>query len=633
MRLYAGTSEQFIHEATQDRIAERLREAFFDHLRYDPPPTEITSWRNSLKALGTVLASAELLDHGVLLEFEVPLTSLRLDAMIAGHDADKTPQAVIVELKQWERTQASASENEVVAFVGGRQRDVLHPSVQVDRYRTFLHDALPVFHSDSDFVRLSACSYLHNYTFDPQDAIFDTKFSETLHAAPLFCADSTQQLTEFLRPKLQGGRGMDVLSRIERSEYRPSRKLMEHVASVIQNNSQYVLLDEQLVVYDRVLTLAANKFHNQKKPTIIVRGGPGTGKSVISVNLIADLSKRGYNAQYATGSKSFNQTIAKIVGTRAAQQFKSTHQYGGVTPDTVDVLVVDEAHRVRERTTIPYQARREETQMEELLKAARVTVFFIDDVQVVRPNEIGSAKYIREMAQRLGHEVYEHQLDVQFRCAGSDGFINWIDNTLGIRRTPNVIWNEAERFDFKIFETPAELDDAIRAKAKAGFSARMTAGFCWEWSDPMPDGTLAEDVVVGDFRRPWNAKPDAGRLAQGIPKAPLWAHQPGGLDQIGCIYTAQGFEFDYVGVIFGTDLIYDYESMDWKGQPKHSHDGVVRKARGGFADLVKNTYRVLLTRGMKGCYVCFLDKGTERFVRSRMERSRPKQQDVLVGSR
>lgn len=624
MKLYSGTSEQFVNDATHDRIADRLREAYFNQFRYEPPASEVTSWRHSLRALSDVISSAELLDHGVLLEYEIPLTSLRLDAMISGHDSKSVPHAVVVELKQWQKAQESASDNEVVAFVGGREREILHPSVQVDRYRTFLSDALPVFHSEENTVQLSACSYLHNYRFDPNDAIFGSKFNTALASAPLFCADSVNELTEFLRPRLEGGRGVVVLDRIERSEYRPSRKLMEHVAAVIKSKSEYVLLDEQQVVYDRVLTLAAQKFQSRKKPTIVVKGGPGTGKSVIAVNLIGDLSRRGYNAQYATGSKSFNQTIAKVVGTRAAQQFKSTHQYGGVGADTIDVLVVDEAHRVRERTTIPFQPRRDETQMEELLNAARVTVFFIDDVQVVRPNEIGSSQYIRDAAQRAGHEVFEHQLDVQFRCAGSEGFVNWVDNTLGIRRTANVIWNEHERFDFRIFETPAALDAAIRQKAKDGASARMTAGFCWEWSDPLPNGTLHPDVTIGEFRRPWNAKPGAGRLAAGIPKAPLWASQPGGLEQIGCIYTAQGFEFDYVGVIFGADLIYSFDVNDWKGQSEHSHDGVVRQARSRFTDLVKNTYRVLLTRGMKGCYVCFLDKETERFVRSRMERTPPR---------
>jgi hypothetical protein len=357
MRLYAGMSEQFIEDSTRNQIAEKLREAFFHHFRYEPSTSEVRSWENSLRALALLLASARLNDHGILLEYQIPLTSLRLDAMISGFNAHKTPNAVIVELKQWERSQPAAEDNEVLSFVGGKLREVLHPSVQAGRYRTFLADSESVFHEDANPVCLAACSYLHNYPYDPSDPIFADKFKGALADVPLFCADHVPQMKRFLADKLSVGRGAEILKRIEGSEYRPSRKLMEHVANVIKDRSEYVLLDEQLIVYDKVLTLAAEKFHHKRKPTIVVKGGPGTGKSVIAVNLIGDLLRKGYNAQYATGSKAFNDTLAKIIGSRGAIQFKSTHQYGKAARDTVDVLVIDEAHRVREHTSIPYQAK------------------------------------------------------------------------------------------------------------------------------------------------------------------------------------------------------------------------------------------------------------------------------------
>ena len=128
-----------------------------------------------------------------------------------------------------------------------------------------------------------------------------------------------------------------------------------------------------------------------------------------------------------------------------------------------------------------------------------------------------------------------------------------------------------------------------------------------------------DDVVVGDFRRPWNARPEARRLAENIPPATLWAFLSEGLEQVGCVYTAQGFEFDYAGVIFGTDLVYRH-GQGWVGQPQYSHDRHVKRSGSAFDSLVKNTYRVLLTRGLKGCFLCFLDKETEQFVRSRTEK-------------
>ncbi len=286
-------------------------------------------------------------------------------------------------------------------------------------------------------------------------------------------------------------------------------------------------------------------------------------------------------------------------------------------------MVCDEAHRIRETSNNRFTARAKRSngpQIEELINASKTVVFFLDDDQVVRPGEIGSSEYIRAFASQHGCPIFEYELEAQFRCAGSDAFVNWINSTLQIKRTASVLWNvDDPAFEFKILGSPQALETAIREKADQGLTARLAAGFCWSWSDPRPDGTLVEDVVIGDYRRPWNAKSDGGHLAPGIPKESLWAYQKGGINQVGCIYTAQGFEFDYVGVIFGNDLVYDPNLANWRADPAASADTIVRRSPDDFLKNVKNTYRVLLSRGLKGCYVHFLDKSTENFFRSRME--------------
>jgi hypothetical protein len=176
-------------------------------------------------------------------------------------------------------------------------------------------------------------------------------------------------------------------------------------------------------------------------------------------------------------------------------------------------------------------------------------------------------------------------------------------------------------FDFRIVPSVRELDRLIRDRAGEGSTARLVAGFCWPWSTPDANGELVPDVKIGDWSMPWNAQADAGKLAPGIPKSDFWASDPNGINQVGCVYTAQGFEFDYVGVIFGPDLV--YRSMDggWLGQPKESFDRVVSRGvtTAEFSDFVKSTYRVLLTRGLRGCYVTFEDQRTYDFVASRCE--------------
>lgn len=258
-------------------------------------------------------------------------------------------------------------------------------------------------------------------------------------------------------------------------------------------------------------------------------------------------------------------------------------------------------------------------QIEELLNAGRVNVFFIDNHQIVRPKEVGSVEYIKQACKSQDITVNEYELEIQFRCAGSDKFVNWVDNTLDIARNADILFNTKEDFEFKIFDTPFDLENAILEKSKEGYSARLTAGFCWKWSKGMTkDKELYDDVQIGEFKRPWNARPEMSGLPKDIPKASLWAYDPNGINQIGCIYTAQGFEFDYVGVIWGKDLTYDFDKQEWKGNKEYSHDDVVKRSKDNFVNLIKNTYRVLLTRGLKGCYVFFEDEDTKNFVKSRL---------------
>ena len=626
MRLYSGMSSEFVRDTVHNQIADKLKSAFFAYYRYNPPPAEINAWRNSLRAMAQVVDLAHLSDHGILLEYQLPLSSKRLDCLVCGKDREKTDNAVIVELKQWERCEPAEPEKLVRSWVGGRIREVLHPSVQVSQYRQYLEDTHTAFHEGSNPVRLAACSYLHNYVPHADDPILASKFDPFLRDSPLFDADHAESLGSYLGERLAAGNGRPVLERVERSPYRPSRQLMKYVVETIRGRSPWILLDEQLVVFERIRASVTSGLFGRRKQVVIVRGGPGTGKSVLAINLLAEFLRDGRNAHYATGSKAFTETLWEIIGSRSRATFKYFNSYGRAEYNAVDVLICDESHRIRETSANRYTKQADRStkpQVRELIEASKVSVFFIDDRQIVRPNEIGSSEHIRHHAQELGADISEYELDVQFRCAGSDGFVNWINNTLGIQRTANVIWDGADGFDFRIFDSAESLEAAIREKGAAGFSARVTAGFCWRWSEPRPDGTLVDDVVIGTYKRPWDAKPGDWKLAPGIPSAALWATDPRGIDQIGCVYNIQGFELDYVGVIWGKDLVYDFGTQTWLGNRAESADSVVKRSKGKFTELVKNTYRVLLSRGLKGCYVYFMDKDTERFVRTRMERLQP----------
>lgn len=626
MQLYSGSSRDFIQDATRSTIAGKLEAAFLEKYRYRPARQEVASWQNSLLHMAVCLKEAELLEHGVTLEYQLPLSGRRIDCMLTGRDTSGADSAVIIELKQWGEVTASDTDDCVTTWVAGRQRDVLHPSRQVGQYEQYLRDVHSVFATDR--VRLSACAFLHNLAFSSTSEIFNARHDALLTEFPVFTSERVEQLHAFLKERLGGGEGLSVLETVLLSKYGQSKKLLEHTSNVVKDQASYVLLDNQQVVFNKVLRRVHQAAQRQMKKTVVlVQGGPGTGKSVIALHLLGKLAAEGFSSLHVTGSKAFTENLKKVVGSRAAAQFGYTHfnMKGEVTPSFFDAIIVDEAHRIRSMSASQYTKAADRTgkpQIDELVDASKVSVFFIDDLQLVRPGEVGSAQLVRDTAAKFDAELIEFELESQFRCGGSDGYINWIDNTLGVRPSANVLRSADDPYEFKICGTPEELESAIREKDVTGTStARLTAGFCWPWSDPTVDGTLVPDVEIGAWKRPWNAKTDAGRLAKGIPKSNFWASDPGGLEQVGCIYTAQGFEFDYVGVIFGEDLRYDWTKEEWVGDRQKSADKKVKSSKELFVDLVKNTYRVLLTRGIKGCYVYFADADTRKFFQSRMEQS------------
>jgi hypothetical protein len=422
MRLYSGTSVDFIDDSVHNRIADKLKDAYFVTYRREAPPSEVNSWRNSLRAVSQVFDNAGLNDHGVLLEYELPLTSKRLDCLITGRNELLHDNAVIIELKQWDQCEAGDGDR-IVTFVGKADRDVLHPSIQVGQYKMYLEDGHTAFHEGEDPVALKACSYLHNYSFVADDPILAHKFENALVEFPLFSSDDVDKLTDYLRPELSRGQGMHALNRILASKYRPSKKLLDHVGRLLEGRPEYVLLDQQLVAFDRVLTEAKQAHKDKRKATIVIRGGPGTGKSVIALNLLSVLSRTGLNTHYVTGSKAFTETLRRIVGRRASQQVKYFNSYTDAGANDVDVMICDEAHRIREHSHTRYTPRSHPSlklQIQELFDASKVGVFFVDDNQVVRPGEIGSAKLILNQAKQSKCRVFEYKLEAQFRCSGSD---------------------------------------------------------------------------------------------------------------------------------------------------------------------------------------------------------------------
>lgn len=266
-----------------------------------------------------------------------------------------------------------------------------------------------------------------------------------------------------------------ILDRVASVAFRPHKRLLDHVARVIRNEPAFVLLDEQLVAFNAILDEVRSAGEGTGPVAFLIEGGPGTGKSVIAVNLVAELSAMGKRSIYATGSKAFTENLRMRVGSRASTLFNYLRNLASM-PEPFDVVILDEAHRIREVSTsrfTPLKDRSGKPQIEEILDAGRVSVFFIDDRQVVRPGEVGSTELIRRAVGQRSTPLREYPLEAQFRASGSDAFIQWVDNTLGVARTPQVLWQADDPFDFRIVDTVEGLDRLIRKRHAVGAHVRL----------------------------------------------------------------------------------------------------------------------------------------------------------------
>jgi len=612
--LYKNHAAGFREDVDGNRIADILERNFIEKLGWCPA-RERSSWNNSLRAMEAIVRRSRINDDcGVMIEYKIPLSSKRIDFVIAGQDSDKRRNAVIIELKQWQSAEMSDHKDVVVTIFKGGPAETTHPSYQAWSYKSLLQDYNQAVNNGK--IGLSSCAYLHNMAMREPEPLLAEVYSEYVSDTPLYFKHDTERLQTFLKQYVGLGSGMEILYEIRNGKICPSKKLVDHVCSLFKGNREFILIDNQKVAYEKALSLARD---TDEKTVLIVKGGPGTGKSVISVNLLGGLLGEGQNVVFVAPNAAFRHVMIEKLArehtkTRLKTLFKGSSGFVGIDENTFDTAIVDEAHRLKNASAYQYRG---DNQIEDILRASRTSIMFIDDSQRVRPEDIGSVQAIRETANSLGAKIYEIELEAQFRCSGADGYINWLDHTLQLRQTANHLgWGDCD-FDFRIYDDPNKLYSDIRKRNQEGHHARMLAGYAWKWTSERngnPDGEV-EDIVIEeyDFMMPWNSRRSRT----------TWAIDDSGLDQIGCIHTAQGLEFDYVGVIVGRDLRYDAEErefrIDWDSYKDVSGKKGLRDKPQELSLLVRNIYKVLLSRGMRGCYVYFCDEKLEKYFKGRLK--------------
>ena len=603
------------------QLAQHIAEQMAITTGRSPSPSERRSWERSLPRLRADLLDAGLGTVEMLVEYQLPLTSKRADVVLAGrHPSTGRASYLVVELKQWSEAERFEDSDVLVHIDGYGHHPVLHPLEQVRGYCDYLTDFVVALGEDEH--ELAGTAYLHNATNLGIADLRDMSFPDPARPARIFSGQDRGDFLDYLRSRFQPGTsGAPYADRLLDSRIAPSKQLLAVAADEVQRREQFVLLDEQRDAYELVLHAVEKARRSNTKTAVVVSGGPGSGKSVIALSLMGELSRQGRAVMHATGSQSFTQTLRKVVAARAPRVrklFTYFNSFMAAEPNELECLILDEAHRIRETSESRWTRREHRTgrpQLDELLTAARVPVFLLDQHQVVRPGEMGTVDLISDYARSEGMQVHRVDLDDQFRCGGSALYVEWVERLLGLAPGGPVPWSGDDAFGLEVVDSPEELEHVLGARLEDGYSARMAAGFCWPWSDPLPDGTLVRDVRIDEWSRPWNLRGD--RAVGGAPPAALWATDPAGFGQVGCIYTAQGFEYDHAGVIIGPDLV--WREGRWVSVRGANADPALKNrtkvSDNDFDRLVRNVYKVLLTRGMQSAWVYSTDPQTRNFLR------------------
>ncbi len=557
-------------------------------------------------------------NSGVAIEYNLPNTAKRVDFLISGYDENRLANVVVIELKQWQKlNKVEGLDGLVETFTGGANRRVVHPSYQAWSYASMIRDYNE--YAQTKNVGVWPCAYLHNYLRMENDPLDDAIYHDYLEDAPAFAKGDVKKLRSYITRVVKTGDSGKILYEIDNGKIKPSKSLQDAFVGMLESNPEFNLIDDQKVVFERIMELSKACQQDGKKRVFIAKGGPGTGKTVIAINLLARLTQDGIFAQYCSKNSAPRTVYArKLKGHRTKSSidnmFKGSGAYVDTPENAIGVVLADEAHRLNEKSGL--YGNQGINQIHEIIRASMLSVFFIDESQRVTVKDIGSVSEIKHWAALNGAKVYEDELTSQFRCNGSDGYLAWLDDVLEIRQTANFEM-EGIDYDFLVLDSPQELQDRIVERNKHSNKARILAGYCWNWPKAGRSDTNTHEIKIGDFEISWNL--DGGEA---------FAISPTSIHEAGCIHTTQGLEFEYVGVIIGDDMRYenghivtDYTKrartdQSVKGLKKMEAENPTQAHK--LADeIIKNTYRTLMTRGMKGCYVYATDPNLRKYLATR----------------
>lgn len=597
MALWTGSLSLFIKEALTTSLDKVLSENFYKLYGSHPDKREQRSWANSLPALARALSDISNDEIGVALEYPLPCRARRTDVILFGRNSSGTPTGVIIELKQWERIYRKGTS----ANYKLNTKDTNHPCEQALSYSSLIKESQS-FAQNPDF-RLFACSYCHNATV--RSDLCAIEFDDIMKNAPLFLKNEEPIMRDFLSSLISYGDGLSIMAEFLEGYYKPSSRLTDLIQKTLDGVKEWHLIDSQRVVYNDILdSILSDKTAEQK--VFVVRGGPGTGKTIIGLYLLKQAIARKKNAVFCTTGKAFGTTFRARCD-KSTDFFLEPWNVLRQKAGKFDLLLIDEAHRLHGNEK---QSHREF--LNTLFSRSNVTVLFLDERQAIRPNEAECVEQMIPLMKEKDMLFEEYNLNLQFRCNGSDSYLSWVESILGFSMSVSKI---PLNYEFRLLDNPFEFDDLISRSTNRGETARIVAGYCWPWNDV---GTnLPPEIQIGGWSRYWNPSTRGLVLEPCDDTAYWWANENRGQEYVGSVYLSQGFEFDSVGVIWGKDLVWRKDR--WVAQPEESRDARVLRESSLVLTLLRNIYWVLLTRGIKRTHVLCLDEETKEYLGTKLK--------------
>ena len=632
MIIYRESIEKFISQCLDGNAAKNIGSIISDQMIRNGisyfGDSQVNAWNASLPEMAMVLKDMDIDKNiDVAVEYKLVQSQDRIDFLICGEDDAGKENVVVVELKQWSQARPTHKQYFVNTFGGGGEGDYWHPSYQAYNYAQILVNFNEYIRNKK--VHLPSCSYLHNMNEGNAVLLDDKDKYPLVETSPVFYQGQKKRLGAYISRFVKKP-NKHLLYYIENSRIVPSKYLAKMLSDAIKGNPFFSYDEAQATSVAQIVETAVDSALYGGKRTIIIKGGAGTGKSVVAINALGQLinnKEAGHrlNAVYVTSNAApRNLYTEELVAddykkASISELFRYPTVFCHVGEDEFDCALIDEAHRVFDFKG-GVGIKKGTHVLDDIIRSSRVAVFFIDDDQAVTTTDFATTERIRDAARRMHSKVIEGtalELRTQFRVTGGEQYISFVKSFLGYNA--EITSYTPDKYDFKVFDSAQEMHQAIIAKDnqynrdhRVSGKCRVVAGYTYEWESKgqYRDGADFDIVLdAGNYKAKWNLR------CKEVGEKYSWLNDPDSVNEVGCIHTCQGLDMNYCGVIIGRDLQFQNGEMKYCQSQiaKSDKNSGIRKADPvTAARLIRNTYYVLLTRGMLGTYVYCEDEGLRK---------------------